>query len=70
MALFSHHNNQEWELGQTSVEVVCSVGGMDLTAAPWVTRQTQLPQLHFISVVSPASPNEGILKQTKMETAY
>lgn len=34
MALFSHHNNQERELGQTSVEEVCGVGGTDLTAAP------------------------------------
>lgn len=33
MALFSHHNNQEWELGQTSVEVGCGVGGTDPIAA-------------------------------------
>lgn len=39
MALFSHHNNQERELGQTSVEVGCGVGGTDHIAAPWVTRQ-------------------------------
>lgn len=68
MTLFSHHNNQEWDLGQTSAEVGCGVGGMDHIAVPWVTRQTLLPQLHFVSVVSLASPNEGILKKMVMET--
>lgn len=68
MDLFSHHSNQEWELGQAPVEVGCGVGGTDHIAAPWFTRQTQLPQLHFISVVSPASPNEGILRKIVMET--
>jgi len=56
MASFSHHSNQEWELGQTSVEVGCGVGGTDHIAAPWVTRQLLLPQWPFVSEVSPASP--------------